>query len=85
MVWLVVAENWMRGPGEEEKTGVDRKEGGVMAFDDDVILSAIPCPKCGGKVYCRRWDSCDGAYTDYRCVCIERDCDYFVWEEGADA
>lgn len=48
-------------------------------------ISSAPCPKCGCAVEVETHDSSDGAYTDYKCICTNLDCDYVKWEEGADA
>lgn len=47
-------------------------------------ISPVPCPHCGQEVLVEVWDSSDGAYTDYRCSCKNKECDYIRWEEGSD-
>ena len=40
------------------------------------------CPKCGGKVYLRVWNSSCGGYTDDKYICSQ--CNYKWWVDGDD-
>jgi hypothetical protein len=46
---------------------------------------AVPCPKCGGHVEARLWESSDGAYEDWQFRCVEPDCRHTWWVDGIDS
>ncbi len=43
------------------------------------------CPKCGGAVQVRDWESLDGAYVDQQFECLESNCGHRWWVDGPDA
>ena len=42
-----------------------------------------PCPKCGGKVHMRVWESSCGGYEDEKYTCTA--CPWVRWAEGPDS
>lgn len=43
------------------------------------------CPKCGGKVTYKVWDSSCGGYTDVKYTCQNPECKHYWWVEGPDS
>jgi len=53
---------------------------GVFAEDEK---SERSCPKCGGEVRVKKWESKCGGYEDYKYTCTK--CNHYWWVEGIDS
>ena len=52
-------------------------------FKDDRIFVKGSCPKCGGSIYCKTWESSCGGYEDDKFTCSV--CGYYWWVDGSDS
>jgi ssDNA-binding Zn-finger/Zn-ribbon topoisomerase 1 len=54
---------------------------GTLSKDAEEM--ADPCPKCGGPVEMRFWESSCGGYEDEKHTC--RSCGFVRWVDGPDS
>jgi transposase-like protein len=52
-------------------------------FENNWKDSIIKCPKCGGDVQYRMWESSCGGYEDAKFKC--KKCSYIWWVDGSDS